>query len=205
VILDIQLRGEDTWALLAELKSGEGRGLPVLVVTNVGDEVKALGLGADAFFPKPAERPWLLHTLRSLTRSARRSVLAIDDDELSRYTLQDALRGLPFEFLEAASGEEGLARARRERPSAVFLDLNMPDQDGYAVLERLKADEATRDIPVIVVTSKILSSDEERRLHEAAAVIGKETVARTGGREEIRRALLRVGLGEPANPPPPVA
>ena len=142
IILDIQLRGQDAWAFLAEVKSGERRELPVLVVTNVGDEVKALGLGADAFFPKPAERPWLLHTLRSLTRSARRAVLAIDDDELSRYTLQDALRGLPFEFLEAASGEEGFARARREQPSAVFLDLNMPDQDGFAVLARLKADES---------------------------------------------------------------
>jgi signal transduction histidine kinase/CheY-like chemotaxis protein len=200
VILDIQLRGQDTWTFLADLKSKAGSELPVVVVTNVGDEAKALGLGADAYFPKPVERPWLLHTLRSLTRSSRRLVLAIDDDELSRYTLQDALRGLPIEFVEAATGEEGVARARRERPSAVFLDLNMPDQDGYAVLERLKADEATRDIPVIVVTSKVLTSDDERRLHEAAAVIGKETVARTGGREEIRQALLRVGLGEAFNP-----
>jgi signal transduction histidine kinase/CheY-like chemotaxis protein len=205
LILDIQLRGQDSWAFLAELKNGERREVPVLVVTNVGDEVKALGLGADAFFPKPAERPWLLHTLRSLTRSGRRAVLAIDDDELSRYTLQDALRGLPFEFLEAASGEEGLARARNERPSAVFLDLNMPDQDGFAVLARLKADETTRGIPVIVVTSKVLSSDDEGRLHEAAAVIGKETVARQGGREAIRQALLRLGLGESVAPPPPGA
>jgi CheY-like chemotaxis protein len=119
--------------------------------------------------------------------------------------LQDALRGLPFEFLEAASGEEGLARARNERPSAVFLDLSMPDQDGFAVLARLKADENTRDIPVIVVTSQVLSSDDEGRLHEAAAVIGKETVARQGGREAIRQALLRLGLGESVAPPPPGA
>jgi signal transduction histidine kinase/CheY-like chemotaxis protein len=197
MILDIQLRGQDSWAFLAELKNGEERDLPVLVVTNVADEVKALGLGADAYFPKPLERPWLVHTLRRVTRSARRAVLAIDDDELARYTLQHALRDLPFEFLEAASGKEGIDRARREHPSAVFLDLNMPDEDGFAVLARLKADEATRDIPVIVVTSKMLTSAEEGRLHDAAAVIGKEAMARGDGREEIRRALLRVGLAEP--------
>jgi signal transduction histidine kinase/DNA-binding response OmpR family regulator len=205
LVLDIQLRGQDSWAFLAELKNGEWSDLPVLVVTNVADEVKALGLGADAYFPKPLERPWLVHTLRSLTRSARRVVLAIDDDELSRYTLQDALRGLAFEFREAASGEEGLARARQERPSAVFLDLNMPDPDGFTVLARLKSDEATRDIPVIVVTSKVLTSAEKKRLGEAAAVIGKESVARGEGREEIRRALLRVGLGDAATAAPPGA
>ena len=55
------------------------------------------------------------------------------------------------------------------------------------------------------VTGKTLSSDDERRLHEAAAVIGKETVARKGGRDAIRQALLRVGLGEAAAPPPPEA
>jgi CheY-like chemotaxis protein len=205
VILDIQLHGHDSWAFLAEVKNGEWRDLPVLVVTNVGDETKALGLGSDAYFPKPVERPWLVHTLRRLTRSARRAVLAIDDDELARYTLQDALRGLAFEFLEASTGEEGLTRAREERPSAVFLDLNMPDPDGFAVLDRLKSDEATRDIPVIVVTSKVLTAAEEKRLHDAAAVIGKEAVARGEGREAIRRALLRVGLGDAASSPPPGA
>jgi hypothetical protein len=58
---------------------------------------------------------------------------------------------------------------------------------------------------VIVVTSKVLTSADESRLHEAAAVIGKEAVARGDGREEIRRALLRVGLGESPSAPPPGA
>jgi signal transduction histidine kinase/CheY-like chemotaxis protein len=199
LILDIQLRGQDSWAFLASLKNGEGAALPVLVVSNVDDEQKARGLGADAYFAKPVERPWLLHTLRALTRSQRATILVVDDDELSRYTLQDALRSTSVNVVEAASGDEGLRRAREDQPLAILLDLNMPGMDGFEVLERLGAEGLTRHIPVIVATSKALTADERARLTGALGVVSKEALARGPGKEEIRRLLLQVGLDRPAD------
>jgi CheY-like chemotaxis protein len=202
VILDIQLRGEEGWGLLAELKAGP-HALPVVVITTVDDEAKALGLGADAYLPKPVERQWLLHTLRTLTRADRPgAVLIIDDDELARYTLTDALKKTQFEVLEATDGASGLACAKETLPAAIFLDLNMPGLDGFAVLERLKADETTRGIPVFVVTSKLLSPDERRRLEaDSAAVLSKEFAGRPRARDVIFDLLRRAGVGAEAEAP----
>jgi DNA-binding response OmpR family regulator len=195
VILDIQLRGQDAWAFLVELKD-QRPALPVVVVTNVDDEHKALGLGADAYFAKPAERPWLLHTLRALTRSARPGgILIVDDDELWRYTMTDALRETHFDALEARGGEEGLQRARDDRPTAIFLDLGMPDLDGFTVLERLKSDVETRDIPVIVMTSMVLQPEDLARLPGAARVVSKELLARGDGRKRVQDLITSARQG----------
>jgi CheY-like chemotaxis protein/anti-sigma regulatory factor (Ser/Thr protein kinase) len=84
-VLDIQLLGEDSWGLLAEIKGRPGPAvLPVVVVTSVDDERKALALGADAYRTPPVEGEWLLGTLRELAGPAPRSVLIVDDDEASR-------------------------------------------------------------------------------------------------------------------------
>jgi signal transduction histidine kinase/CheY-like chemotaxis protein len=197
IILDIQLRGEEAWGLLAELKDAPpDEALPVVVVTNVDDEAKALSLGADAYFPKPVERPWLLQTLRMLTRSRRAgSVLIVDDDELARYTLTAALRQTQFEILEAHDGRAGLERARADRPLAIFLDLNMPGLDGFQVLADLKRDPATRDIPVVVSTSQVLSADDRRRLaRDGCAVLSKDFGGRPTAREEVFAVLREAGL-----------
>jgi CheY-like chemotaxis protein len=199
IILDIRLRGQDSWSFLAELKEGAYRDVPVVVVTNVDDEAKAVSLGADAYIPKPAERPWLMQSLRKLTRRFRHgSLLVIDDDELWRYTMRDVLRETQFEVIEARGGEEGLAQARETRPLAIFLDVNMPDLSGAMVVDRLKADTATRDIPVIMMTSMRLDSAGLEDLRASVAdVVSKERLARSDGRGYLRELLLNVGLAEP--------
>lgn len=205
VILDIRLRGQDSWSFLVDLKKGEHREIPVLVVTNLDDEEKALSLGADAYFPKPAERPWLLTALRNLTRARRPgSVLIVDDDELWRYTLADALRGTHFDIIEAENGEAGWRRARADQPLAILLDLEMPGLDGFGTLAKLKSDEATRDIPVIVVTSSVLPPEASARLApQTAAIVSKERIARGQAREQLRDLLLTAGLGAPTDLPEP--
>jgi len=81
--------------------------------------------------------------------------------------------------VEAGSGEEALRRARDDHPDVVCLDLGMPDLDGLEVLRRLKEDPGTREIPVVVVTARELSSGEQTMLDElAAGVLSKHTVSR---------------------------
>lgn len=70
-----------------------------------------------------------------------------------------------FEVLGANSGREGLDIVRKVRPNVVLLDLMMPDLDGWEVYRQLKADENTRDIPVIVITAKAQDIDRVLGLH----------------------------------------
>ena len=72
-----------------------------------------------------------------------------------------------FEVIGANGGREGLDMIRHELPDLVLLDLMMPDMDGWDVYQQMKADEATRDIPVIVVTAKAQSIDKVLGLHIA--------------------------------------
>jgi CheY-like chemotaxis protein len=90
-------------------------------------------------------------------------------------------------------GIESLRLARERRPDLIFLDLMMPDLTGFAVLFQLRQDESTRDIPVIVVTSKVLQPQELGLLRErTAAIIPKKVTDREAVLAEIRNALARL-------------
>jgi CheY-like chemotaxis protein len=80
------------------------------------------------------------------------TVLVIDDDPTSRELIERDLRQEGFRVVTAASGEEGLRRARELRPAAITLDVMMPGMDGWTVLTALKSDADVADIPVIMVT-----------------------------------------------------
>ncbi len=86
------------------------------------------------------------------TGSGSEFVLVIDDDPHVRDLLSRHLTREGFNVITAASGEEGLACAREKEPFAITLDVMMPGTDGWEVLATLKADEATRHIPVIMLT-----------------------------------------------------
>jgi CheY-like chemotaxis protein len=91
-------------------------------------------------------------------------VLVVDDEPdvllLCRLNLQQ--RG--HELLEASNGRSALELARDRRPDLIVLDLMLPGMTGYEVLETLKGDDRTSDIPVLVLTAKSLRADRERSL-----------------------------------------
>ncbi|HZF51706.1 MAG TPA: ATP-binding protein [Polyangiaceae bacterium] len=80
-------------------------------------------------------------------------VLLVDDDPQSLKLLSDALLGQPFSIAVAIDGEMALRQVRREPPDLILLDAVMPGLDGFEVCRRLQADPATRDIPIIFMTS----------------------------------------------------
>ena len=193
VVLDILLPGEDGWTFLIEMKADEAtRDIPILVVTIVGDQQdKGMMLGADAYCVKPIERQWLLNKLKSLDPLEK--ILIIDDEEVARYALNKLLIDMHYTIIEAASGPEGLRQAREEGPQVIFLDLIMPEMSGFEVLDQLKSDPATRDIPVIIYTGKHLEAEERGRLMEGAlAILSKETTSREEVMVRIREALVAV-------------
>jgi signal transduction histidine kinase/CheY-like chemotaxis protein len=184
IILDIVLRGEDTWRWLNELKGDPATAdIPVIVATSVEDERKGLALGADAYCVKPLERATLLEKLDLLT--ARR-VLVIDDDPAARYLMQKLLADTHTCVLEATDGRSGLIAARRARPALIFLDLGLPDFSGEEVLNVLKSDAELQSVPVAIVTASKLTVDERSRLGRRAEVV----VQKSDLSSERTRAIL---------------
>ena len=190
IIMDILLRGEDSWSWLAELKAESAtREIPVLVITSVDDERKGLSLGADAYCLKPIGRDTLIRQLQALTGAsaevsgaeqvlqngnAQPCILIIDDEPVDRYILVRLLEQQPCIIEQAASGFEGLRILQEIRPDLIFLDLNMPGLSGYEVLDHIKAYPATRNMPVAVVTSAELGAHQRQEIERRAyALINK--------------------------------
>lgn len=193
VVLDILLPEEDGWTFLVEMRRDEAtRDIPILVVTIIDDQHdKGIMLGAHDYCTKPIGREWLLDKLKALDPVEK--ILMIDDEEADRYTFKKLLAGTRYTVIEAASGQEGLRRAREEGPQVIFLDLVMPEMSGFEVLDQLKSDPATRDISVIIYTGKDLEEEERSRLMEGAlTILSKGTTTRQELMVQIRQALAKI-------------
>jgi CheY-like chemotaxis protein len=132
----------------------------------------------------------LLQSLRELTEARATRVLIIDDDERDRYLLKQEFLDSDVVIQEATEGMDGIREAAKERPNAIILDLTMPGLSGFEVLDALKTNVATKDIPVVICTSRVLSDSERVQLAgKTAAILSKERLGRAEIAETIRRAV----------------
>lgn len=148
-------------------------------------------LAADAIAAPPAH-PVAAPVATVAPSPGQPRILVVDDDVASRYVLKRWLTGR-YVVDEAESGQDGLRLAARH-PDAIFLDIVMPDLTGFEVIERLKADPATRDIPVVVYTALVLGVHDRARLANAVAILRKSTSSRVADRAAIEDALVKAGV-----------
>ena len=131
---------------------------------NLGTQ--RLLLGASEYLSKPVDRSRLIDVLFRFDGAAHNSVLVVDDDADSRRILSNAVRAEGFSVQEAENGKVALEHVLERRPSLIFLDLLMPEMDGYVFIEKLRAlpREKGGEVPVIALTAYTGSSEQSRVL-----------------------------------------
>jgi signal transduction histidine kinase/DNA-binding response OmpR family regulator len=195
VILDILLPGADGWEILREFKADPDlRDLPVVIVTVLDERGLGLALGAVDYFLKPVDPKALLdrlarYTFTTKVKSRVVKVLAIDDDPGALDLVEAALGPEGFEVARAESGREGIDRARAEAFELIVCDLVMPDLDGFDVVAALKADQATREIPILILTAHSMTDADRNRLN--GQILGIVEKGEEGA-EGLRRWLARL-------------
>jgi signal transduction histidine kinase/CheY-like chemotaxis protein/CHASE3 domain sensor protein len=102
--------------------------------------------------PRPARLPQALDDDRDRLVGARRVLLVIEDDENFAAIVRDLSREMGFQCILASTAEEALVLTRQYKPSAIVLDVGLPDQSGLTVLDRLKRDDETRHIPIHMIS-----------------------------------------------------
>jgi CheY-like chemotaxis protein len=95
-------------------------------------------------------------------------ILVIDDDAVQRALLTAVFRQQGLEVLQAANGEEGILLARNQRPDLIGSDVNLPEMDGFTVLDNLRKEVNTATTPFIIITASPNEADQ-RRARESGA------------------------------------
>ena len=91
-------------------------------------------------------------------------ILLVEDNEMNRDMLSRRLQRRGYEVVTAVDGESGLALTRSDAPALVLMDMSLPGIDGWEATRQLKADPATRAIPVIALTAHAMAGDREKAL-----------------------------------------
>jgi len=176
ITLDVMMPHMDGWEVLGVLKADAvTRDIPVIMVTIVDSRAMGYTLGAAEYLLKPIQRDTLLSVVHRLTGdTSPGSVLLIEDDPESRELTKRLFEKDGWSIAEAENGAVGLERVSESSPDLIVLDLMMPVMDGFEFLVRLRRDEASRQIPVVILTAKTLTPEERDRLTgNADRILGK--------------------------------
>jgi CheY-like chemotaxis protein len=177
----------DGWTVLAAIKGDPAlAGTPVVLMSIVDQKNRGFALGAADYLVKPVERSKLVETLASICGASAGHVLLIDDDEVVRRSVRQALEPIGWQVTEAENGQVAVEAIFTARPDVIILDLMMPKMDGFEFLDEFRARPDWQGIPVVVITAKDLTEEDRNRLNG-----GVGRIIRKSDRDEMLRQLVR--------------
>jgi threonine synthase len=141
-----------------------GHTFPVEKFLLGDDWARSVEVAAEAEAAPLPQEEGLLASLERLDRRVQRIAILEDNPDATRLLRRVLQAHGEYQIDEAYDGEAGLEMVRRAPPDLILLDLMMPKLDGFEVLEALKADERLKEVPVIVVTARDLTTHERQRL-----------------------------------------
>jgi signal transduction histidine kinase/DNA-binding response OmpR family regulator len=178
ILLDVVMPGLDGWGVLRALKADPDLApIPVVMFSGAVQRSLADGLGAVAFLRKPIDRGELLAALRTSPDAPPppigERILLVEDDATTRELVRRSLEREGYTVVEAEDGAAALECLEAAAPSLIVLDLVMPRLDGFGFLDALRARDAWKAVPVIVISAKCPTDLDRSRLPSATAILQK--------------------------------
>jgi PAS domain S-box-containing protein len=166
ITLDILMPKMDGWSVLSNLKKTPGlKDIPVIMLSITDDRRLGYALGASEFLTKPINQKELLSTIAKHIRdNAPARILIVEDDPATRKIVRHAIDEKKWAVAEAENGRIALEMLDDANPDLIILDLMMPELDGFEFLDEMKQIPRWMGVPVIVVTAKTLTKEDETRL-----------------------------------------
>jgi CheY-like chemotaxis protein len=168
ITLDILMPQKDGWEILSNLKTDPTtRDIPIIVLSIIDNKELGYSLGAFDYLVKPFDKEAIMAALQRIPGIPAKHVLVVDDEAAAVDLLTQILQDEGYQVKGAYSGEEALRALEAAPQDIIFLDLLMPEMDGFEVIRRVKANPRCKDIPIIVVTAKDLTDSDRRFLHRS--------------------------------------
>jgi signal transduction histidine kinase/DNA-binding response OmpR family regulator len=187
VTLDIMMPDLDGWTVLAAIKGDPAlASIPVVLMSIVDQKNRGYALGAADYLVKPVDRSKLVETLTGICGPRAGRTLLVDDDEVVRRSVRQALEPIGWTVIEAENGQVAVDALTTGRPDVIILDLMMPKMDGFEFMDELRGRPDWREIPVVVITAKDLTEEDRDRLNG-----GVERIIQKSNRDEMLRQLSR--------------
>jgi len=161
ILMDVELPEMSGIELTRILKSDPAlRSIPVVALTAYamkGDEQKARDAGCAGYITKPIDTRTFCAQIREFLGKGNQSqatrILIVEDAPSDLKLARVILTSAGYEVIEADTGEKALSLMRETRPDLILLDLNLPGIKGVALIREVRDDAATRDIPIVAITS----------------------------------------------------
>jgi HAMP domain-containing protein/CheY-like chemotaxis protein/signal transduction histidine kinase len=175
ISLDVFLPDMLGWTVLSQLKLNPlTRHIPVQIITLDEDRQHGLARGAFSFVTKPVTADGIgavLGRIREYAKPRQKRLLVVEDNAAEQMSIRELLGHDDVEIVTVGTGAAALESLHDQIADCVVLDLRLPDMSGFEVLERIKADPALADLPVVVFTGRELSAEEDARIHTMARSI----------------------------------
>ncbi len=208
IVLDVMMPTMDGWSVLTRLKGDpELAEIPVVMLTMVNNLEMGFSLGVDDYMLKPIDRSDFVATLRKYcTRQDSPTLLVVEDDLATREMLRASLERENFTVVEAGNGHEALEQLATVRPALILLDLMMPEMDGFQFTREVRAHAEWRDIPILVMTAKDITTEDRARLDgKVSRILQKGASSREELLAEISQRIARTARTTEATPQPAAA
>lgn len=199
ITLDLLMKPTSGWEILLQLKKdARTADIPVIVVTIVDHPSIGATLGADEYLVKPVDKLTLLDAVQRCIgerkgSAAVRPILVVEDDTGTREIIVELLKKRGYAVNAAADGETARAQVAASLPALVILDLLLPKVNGFELLAEWRANSRTVELPIFVLTSKVLTNEEKGYLHGHAQSILQK---RESWQESLVKQLQRA-VGKP--------
>ncbi len=118
-----------------------------------------------------------------------KKVLVIEDNEINLYLMRTILQKLGHQVIEAQDGFTGVELAIAERPDLILMDIQLPGLDGYGATKKIRANEETKDIPIIAITSYAMVGDREKILTAGCTAYIEKPIEPKSFIEELKKYL----------------
>lgn len=194
ITLDIMMPKKDGWQTLRELKQNpETKDIPVIIHSIVDNKPLALSLGAVDVMTKPTDPKRLLTLVQKYYHSGDQFILLVDDNLDFALACKNLLKQDGFNVKIATRGEEALKILKDSVPSMILLDLVMPGMNGFRVVKELQQKEEWKNIPVVVLTGKVLTDEDRKELDPYVAdYLLKDTFTTEAISNAIRKIITPV-------------
>jgi CheY-like chemotaxis protein len=192
ILLDIQLPVKDGWQVMDELKSNpKTKHIPVHMMSSLKVKRESISKGAIDFINKPIAVEQMGNIFKKIDEalnSKSKKVLIVEDNAKHATALSYFLSDFDVQSEIKTNILDSISALKNNDINCVILDMGIPDQSGYQILERIKQESGLENLPIIIFTGKNLSKSEEIKIKEYADSIVIKTA------HSYQRILDEVGL-----------